>query len=568
MAPLVSRPCRFSAKFLVLLFFVTFGACDCETGIQGVSPHLGPSDDSIDFGQVAVGDSAVQTLRLAALTSADVEITVTLDVNDAGAFSFPTAAPEVVSGNGFVDVKLSFEPAEATVYAATLDIVSNDPEVGRARRRVLLSGEGKRAELTVSPEALELSAIACPASATSELCSDEGRVVLKNTGLVNLNLGQIEISKKDSGEVVPNLTLAKAVTTTRLRPGETLEVPVRWKPAPAQAQTDSQDRYEMVLRIPSNNASRPVWDVPIFAHADENEPPKACVNVVGVTRREYEYQAGQLKMVTKAVEPVLADGVLQVRPGCAVTVSASSDTGIPCTFDPEGEAVASQWSVNRPEKSRTDMTPKTTVESAFEVDAAGEYEVKLVVSDGLGQTGQATLAVNAEPRDDLFVQLSWETDELVDFDLHLLVDAGPLTLDGLTTSYSQASLFCDQDTFFANPNPNLFDEDKVEDNPRLLRDDQGSAGRLESISLEEVPDGSRFRVAVHYFDGVGAATPTLSIRLRGASAPISLTGAAMATKNGTWFGAEIDFPAGAQPEVLPIDDRTSGDVFAGVGVCN
>lgn len=566
------RVVPFGVKLSIVAVLFAFSACDCDTGVREILPHLGPTDDAIDFGQVAVGDSVVQTIRLTALTAADVGIAVVLEDNEAGAFSLPAEQNDGVRGNGHLDLRLTFKPPAAEVYVATLDIVSDDPEVGRARRRVLLSGDGKRAELTVEPESLELSATGCLQTATSPLCSDEKAVTLKNTGLVNLLLEKIELVNPSGGAVVANLTLAKPVTASRLRPGETLQVPLRWKPAPDQAPTDPGADDRMSLRIHSNDADRPVWDVPVSVRATVNAPPQACVKVTGVTRREYQYQDGQLKTVTKEVPSDewwadTAPGILQVRPGYSVAVSANIDGDSPCTFDPEGDVLTPAWTVSVPEKSSARMRSSNKAESSVEVDATGEYEVKLLVADALGLTAEATLPLNAEPRDDLFVQLSWEDEQQVDLDLHLLVDAGPI--DGGLDGYSQASLFCEQDTFFGNPSPNLFDSLKTRDDPRLLRDDQGSAGRLESISLEEVPDGSRFRVAVHYFGGAGAASPTLNVRLRGRSFdPITPMDAEMTTQNETWFGALIDFPVGAEPSVTETDVWTENDVFSGVGVCD
>lgn len=551
------------------------GACECGEGVRKVGPELGLNDASIDFGLVAVGDSALQVLRLNALTSADIELTLTLDDNEEGAFSFPLAAPTLVPGSGFVDVRLAFTPPDAQVFAATLDIVTDDPDPSRGRRRVLLSGEGKRPQLSVTGGPVELSAIACGPTTTSDLCTDTGAVTLENVGLVPLTLGEVALVAKAGGALAPNLSLTKQVSRARLAPGEKLDVPLRWQPDDTQAQADENARYEALLRIPSNDTEQPVVDVPVSAHAFPNRAPEACIEVIGMTRNEYQPGTSQPQPVPVPVEEwelEEAPGVLQVRPGYRVTLSPGPAAGTQgaCTFDPEGDSLMPVWNLSRPAKSTATMIPQAPVSSAFVVDAEGEYEVSMSVQDSLGQAAVARLAVNAIPLDDVFVQLSW--DSAADLDLHLLTDGGPtIDVDEVAGSYAPASLFCLQDTFFQNPNPNLFDERLAIDDPRLLRDDQGSAGRLESISLVKAPPGSRFRVAVHYFAGTEPALPTLTLHLRGkAFGPFTVDAAEPLSQPGdAWVAADIAFPASGDPSptVNPLHERLVEQIFSGVGVC-
>lgn len=571
---------RCAFRFGLWSLLATLGACECGQRVQQVAPELGLNDESVDFGLVAVGDTALQTVRLNALTSADIELKVTLDDNGEGAFSFPVAAPDVVPGSGFVDVRLAFSPPDAQVFAATLDIVTNDPDAGRGRRRVMLSGEGKRPQVAVSGGPVELSAIACPPSASSDRCRDTGAVTVENVGLVTLTLGEVALVARPDGALVPNLSLTKLVSRSQLAPGQKLEVPLQWRPAPAQGQPDEDARYEVLLRIPSNDTEQPVVDVPVSAYAAPNEAPRACIHVTSVTR--LEYQAGSRTPLPVPV-PVgewwleASPGVLQVRPGYTVTVSTQPASGDPCTYDPEGDAVTPAWTLASPPKSRASMSAQAATQSTFVIDAEGEYEVSLTVRDSLQLAGVAGLTVNAIPRDDLFVQLSWEPETpAVDLDLHLLADAGPRTdVDGVTEPYGPATLFCEQDAFVFNPQPNLFDERRVADDPRFLRDDQGSAGRLESISLVEAPEGSRFRVAVHYFAGNTQATPTLTFHLRGqAFGPFTLE-EPLAQAGDVWLGATIEFPVDDDPDdeltplptVTPLDERLSGQTFGVVGPC-
>lgn len=556
---------------LCLLLVLTAAACSCEEGGTGsVKPRLELNDESVDFGLVAVGDRAVQVLRLSAATSAALDLTVRLE-DEAGVFALENdPVPTRIDGRGDVDLRLVFTPTADEVYAATLVIGTNDPDTANGNRRILLSGEGKSPQITVLPDHLDLSAIGCPPNAQSSRCTDEDKVVLENTGLVTLTLGTVEIVPKAGGQAVPNLALARLVSTTSLAPGETLEVPVRWKPAPGQAPAGGAD-YEAVLRVPSNDPEKPVIEVALRARADPNTAPQACIEVTAITRLTYKDDGSGEAIVTPVPESDWfrddAPGVLQVEPG--MTVEFSLDAAPACSFDPEGEEFSSiVWSVPaKPELSRASFPQDGLRTVRLTIDAVGEYGVSVVVRDSLGLTGAAQLAINAIPRDDLFVQLSWSgTDaDKSDVDLHLLVDAGG-SIPG------EAHLFCRQDIFVFNPKWDVFDTPSVTDDPVFLRDDQGSAGRLESVALEAAPAGSRFRVAAHYYRVDQATTrnvtPSLTIRLKGDSfGPFTAT-SPISAENDVWIGAEIVFPESGTPTATLIDTKTTTEPYTGaVGVC-
>lgn len=546
-------------------------ACDCDGGIQKVDPALAIDTESLDFGLVGVGDALSQTVRLSALTSADVEISVTFEEAD-GPFSLDTAAPTFVPGRGEVELSIVLAPVSVDVFVGTLRIESNDPR--QRVHRVALSGEGKSPEMRVAPESLSLSAVACPPGAQSARCSDTQSVTVENVGLVDLLLRNVELRGEGGAAAPANLTL-DAPPNARLVPGDRRAIAVRWKPSDSQTPGGQPRSYAAALVLETNDPLNERVEIPVVARAEPNAAPSACIEVLQVMRREYELDSnGRPKSVEREVpaseyvDPS-RPGELQVKPNMTVTLTSQ-----PCTLDPEGETLGKgltySWTLlDKPDESRASLSPAGGAQTTFEIDAAGSYAVTFVVTDSLGLTGAQTMRLNAVPDDDLFVQLSWdgwdsENATAVDLDLHLVVDAGP----GVP---GPGALFCEQDVFFYNPSPAWFEPwamlpNKLENDPRFLRDDQGGKGRLESTTLAVAPGGSRYRVLVHYYDTVldppPAVLPKLKVRVRGQDEVIELEASAPLTApNEVWGGALIEFPAaGAEkPTVTALQERSTAE---------
>ena len=232
-------------------------------------------------------------------------------------------------------------------------------------------------------------------------------------------------------------------------------------------------------------------------------------------------------------------GEVQLRPGMKVKLSSDGSR------DAEGDVLALSWSLpSKPTESRAAPTRAKTEETDVDVDAVGRYTVQLAVADGLAQTDSASLVLNAVPRDDLAVQLAWQDAAGMDLDLHLMLDDGP----GVTTP---AKPFCTQDCFFYNPAPAWMGTG-TEDDPFLLRDDQGSSGMLESLSLQTAPTGSRYRVGVHAYSlGSYTALPTVALRLRAGEVVQTVTPTTPLADGDFWVVATVSFPAVGAPTITP-----------------
>jgi len=253
------------------------------------------------------------------------------------------------------------------------------------------------------------------------------------------------------------------------------------------------DVYEGTLIIESNDALRPVIEVPIIGRGSLNACPVAAV-------RESELQVLPLEILT-------------------LDASASVDAD-----GPGGLPVAYEWTVvQRPagstaqpvERFSNPLRPAdggpadnpSTPQAQFFVDLAGEYVISLVVRDELGFEApsdqcpqpEATIYINSLPDEDIHVELVWntpndpdETDaEGTDVDLHFMHP------NGIGWDISP------YDCYYANKTPDWGPAGSV-GNPSLDIDDTNGAGP-ENVNLDDpdftdrVGGSGSYRVGVHYY---------------------------------------------------------------------
>lgn len=147
--------------------------------------------------------------------------------------------------------------------------------------------------------------------------------------------------------------------------------------------------------------------------------------------------------------------------------------------------------------------PATEQVSYFTPDVAGEYRIRLTVTDDDGETGSCEFLVRATPSEGLRVEIFWNppesTSDPTDVDLHLLHPTSPAWFD----EYGG-------DCYYANCNAtygHVLEWDVPAfppDNPRLDIDDVEGYGP-ENINIDEPVASHTYTVGVHYFadDGYG-----------------------------------------------------------------
>jgi hypothetical protein len=553
------------------------GSLGCQpSGFAQIKPSLLIIGSSLNFNDVAVGTtSPAQSIELKAQTSATVTISASIQGDSYGVFAIKPAAPTSVAGNSMASISVVFTPGAAMAYGspAVLVIKSNDPNPNNALRQIPLTGTGNNPMISVAPTHLGFTAVACPPQASSRRCSDTETVMVTNTGIVTLTLGNVAIVPTDSSTPVPpNLTLTTLVSEMVLVPGQSAPVSVLWAPS-GNSTPPETGNFTAILQIPSNDPTQPIVPVSLTANATPATAPSTCINVLSVTERSYTTNSSgtSLSYVAVPSSQWLATppnpALINVTPGMLITLTslqvASQGAGMfdaaleqsdPCTADPQGLTLTRSWLLTTaPTDSHASLTPAEDdstqgANAAIEIDAAGQYDISFQVTDSLGLSAMATFTLNAQPDDDVLAQLNWETPvgTQVDLDIHFLVDSGP-SITG------PGALFCTQDCFFYNTMPDWFHLG-ANDIPRFLRDDQGNAAGLsstESVDLVTAPQypattaGSSFRVAAYYYaSGTGGSvTPTVTVNHLGTPLGPPITAPQPLQNPGdTWYAAEVTFP--------------------------
>ncbi len=574
-------------KILLFLPLIAFGACTCSTTVKRAKPSVVISPDRLDFDIAPVGAVTPNAtpITLLALTQADVTLSdVHVEGDGAAAFTVEKPVAQSVPGNGTAMIQVDFAPTSTDVFAAVLVIATDDAD--HPTTRIALSGTGGLPKVSVLPDHLSLSARACPANSNMPICEAHATVAVANAGAVRLDLSKIEFAPGAAGLSLPN-----ALSLSPLEKGGSISVTVSYRPTAAGDATAK-------LRIVSSDPATPEVFVPITLHADPDQPPIACLAVTQVTRRKYvcaDTACSSYKVIQETVDPKEWGDphAPRVRPGS--TVSLTADANLPgCSADPEGDALAYTWTLGGsatplPQESRaqlqSDSPPSGRPADAYkkiEIDAAGHFAVGLHVADSIGLGADDTLIIDAIPRDDIAVELAWgkdpttgtEQDTLgIDLDLHLLAPGG--------------KLWCTLDCFWDNPNPAWPDVADPNQHPRLLRDDTGTAVRLENTVLTTAQAGATYQVLVYYFTangGASSAVPSVIVR----TCPPTADGSAcvpsapltfnapfpLTTPRQYWQAATITWPSklGDQPTVTAGSQTSQTDPFPGfpgdVAKCN
>jgi hypothetical protein len=199
---------------------------------------------------------------------------------------------------------------------------------------------------------------------------------------------------------------------------------------------------------------------------------------------------------------------------CPPTIETTPLTEVELVADWEddGRVVGYRWElVSAPEgSSAAPPEPATDEVSYFTPDVAGEYRVRLSVTDDDGETGSCEFLIRATPSEGLRVEIYWNPPESTsdgsDVDLHLLHPTSAAWFDG------------SGDCYYANCNISSGDvldwdvRSYVPDNPRLDIDDTEGYGP-ENINIDEPVAGHTYTVGVHYYhdDGYGPARVYLKV---------------------------------------------------------
>ena len=181
------------------------------------------------------------------------------------------------------------------------------------------------------------------------------------------------------------------------------------------------------------------------------------------------------------------------------------------SHDPDGGAITGYaWELSaRPAGSTSAVIPLGAdgAQADFFVDLAGDYKIKLTVTDEEGETGFTEYAFSAIPAQSLHIQLTWDSYNQTDMDLHLIN-----TTPGVNGTYWDST----KDCYFMNCKVDGFGgldwgaAGVDQDNPTLDIDNI-SESVPENINIITPNDGN-YEINVHYYSG-SVSNTTLTVRV-------------------------------------------------------
>ena len=416
-----------------------------ETQFRELYPTVTLNTESVDF-ETVVLYSDTQEFQIINSGLAELDIaSIEIENNEAGIYTIdPTEG--VVEPNESQTVTISFEPATYREYNREIVITSNDPD--NATIVLPLTGEGivgPVPDIEITPRAVDFGTVAQGQTSTQYF-------TLTNRGTGDLIIESVTIEGAETFQLMTDVS----GVSYGLEQSSTLVVTY----TPTAETGDNA-----LITIVSNDP-------------DEGEQ---TVALLGNGGGEFEYPEARFPCPT------------EVDPPTTIHLNAINSS------DPQGyEPLTYEWTLlSQPPGSTTTIEEPTLEYSPFFVDAAGDYEVQLVVANSIGlESEPTTCAFTAIPDEAIQVELVWDKGN-TDVDLHMVMEGYDF--------YS-----CAGDCCWCNPNPN-WGESGIADDPQLSLDNRIGYGP-EEVEIDTPYDGS-YNIFVHYFNGNGNGATTATVRV-------------------------------------------------------
>ncbi len=462
---------------LPLVAFLSLSACKPDSNLNKLTPVILAAPGELDFGGVVVPYDAAMELQIINAGRARLSVEAIELASNTQAFTLEPTAFELQPDESAA-VLVTFDPPTYLDYGTELLIQSDDPETPVLIVPLRAEGiDGPVPELDVQPLSLDFGAVVPGTTSTSLF-------TLRNTGTGPLDiLGDSAFSGSDA------FRLLNDPAGQRIEAGADFPVIVEYSP------TSSLGEWARYT-VRSNDPLR----------------PEAEVLFIGNGGGDYQYPVAVI-----AAETVVAP----------LTTVTFDGTG---SYDPEGYTPLSYtWTLlDQPAASQTRLSDSSASAPSMFIDAAGTYTVLLQVENAIGvQSATAAHILLAEPQDELYVLLSWNTGNS-DLDLHLVRDD--------PANWFQKP----DDACYCNPNPDWGASGSADD-PVLALDNRVGYGP-ENINVESPADGDYY-IRVHYFQDLsgGSTEATVSLYLSG---ELVQTWSQVMTANKVWDVAKVSLPTG------------------------
>ena len=360
----------------------------------------------------------------------------------------------------------------------------------------------------------------------------------------------------DACEVVVRVTAPPVVEC----PAEEIVAPTRRETVIRARASDDEGvvsmRWEVLERPPGSTAE----PTPRDAEVTRLTPDRAGVWVLAFTATDSAGLSSTCTVTVRAT-PTPPDAIC---PMTLVTTPLSTVEVMGAGVD-DGRIVSYRWAlVSRPPASSADPpAPSDAARTRFTPDVAGEYVLRLTVTDDHGETATCDVLVQAVPQEGLRVEVFWNPPDRscddvggpmcddTDVDTHLL-------RPGTEPWFDFAG-----DCHYANCTGGGLDwgAPGPADDPRLDLDDVEGFGP-ENINVDRPVPGT-YRVGVHLFDGasLGRASVTVNIYCGMSTTPARtfgptvLTGSSGPDRNPFWRVADVTLGAACSITDLSVAGR-------------
>ncbi len=465
-----------------------------EIEFVSLTPEIALLPSTMIFGEIVANEEIGEAeLFIENTGAADLEIT-TIDFlgDDAAAFGLTqetldtlAAGPLILERQGSTSVPVLFTPDAVRPFLAEIVVASNDPLLPATS--VALDGIGRvpyAPILEVSPLSLDFGDVGAGETAERFFqVANRGDAPLQITSVAQSGAGTFSLQRNVSGVV--------------LEPGNSDTVFVSFDPI----QPDGDSGSVVITALDPGGIA---------------DLAPQTVELLGNGGGDFPYP-----------EAVIADCPRQVNIASPIVASFDGAGSI----DPEARPLTYLWDIaRRPDGADPAPGPLTPDQPQTDVriDAAGTWEVTLVVANDLGVPSvPTTCVVEAIPIDDIYIEVSWGG-PTADFDLHLARDAA----DFFTTP---------SDCSWCNRNPDWGAPGVGDDDPLLVLDDDDGLGP-EIITIHTPVDGT-YLVRVHHFDDGDDGTTTAEVQVftRGV---LAWSGARPLDRNEVWDVGQINWPDG------------------------
>jgi len=217
--------------------FVDVRAEAVESGMR-IEPGV------LDFGSVGISEAATRQLVVSnvgdeAFTIDAVRIEGTQELS----FESDTTLPATIQPDGFLTVRVTYQPFAARETSARLLIETDEPEIGT--RDVPIFGEGAGPRFEVVPALLQFGVV--------DDRTTQRPLLMANSGSSSLQVTQLDLSGDPQFRIVRTPPIP-----IRIGPGETVQVDVELEP-------DRVGTFTATVTVASNRGAQPEVRVPVRA---------------------------------------------------------------------------------------------------------------------------------------------------------------------------------------------------------------------------------------------------------------------------------------------------------------